>query len=71
MEGVTGLKGVRYLVDESGKPTAVVIDLEEWGEIWEDLHDVLVSESRKGEDTVPWEALKAELEDEEAASGNV
>jgi len=71
MEDVTGLKGVRYLVDESGKATAVVIDLEEWGEIWEDLQDVLISESRKGEDTVPWETLKAELADEEAVDGDV
>jgi len=58
MEKVTTLKGVQYLVDSLGKRTAVVISLEEWGEIWEDLHDVRVSESRKNEPTIAWETLK-------------
>jgi hypothetical protein len=48
-------------VDGSGKRTAVVISLEEWGEVWEDFFDALVSESRKDEPTVAWETLKAEL----------
>lgn len=65
------LKGVRYLVDESGERTAVVIEFEEWGQIWEDLYDVLVSESRKGEEAVPWAELKADLGNEEAESSDV
>ena len=52
MKGMTPLKGVQYLADVSGKRTAVVISMEEWGKIWEDFYDVLVSESRKGEPTV-------------------
>lgn len=71
MEKVTTLKGVQYLVDDSGKRTAVVISLEEWGDIWEDLYDVLVSESRKHEPTAAWETLKAESESEAPTSGNV
>jgi hypothetical protein len=65
MEQSTALKGIQYLVDDSGKRTAVVIDLEEWGELWEDIYDVIVSESRKIEPTVPWETLKAEIESDE------
>ena len=49
-------KGIQFLVDESGQRTAVVLSLEEWGELWEDIYDVLVSESRKDEPTVDWEA---------------
>ena len=71
MESVTTLKGVQYLVDGSGKRTAVVISLKEWGEIWEDLYDVLVSESRKDKPTVAWETLKAELANEASTSGNL
>ncbi len=71
MNNVATLKGVQYLVNESGKRTAVVISLEEWGEIWEDIYDVLVSESRKGEPLVAWETLKAELDSEEHAGVNV
>ncbi len=71
MENVTALSGVQYLVDDSGKRTAVVISLEEWGELWEDFYDVLVSESRKDEPAVAWETLKAELESEESTSSSV
>jgi len=56
------MKGVQFVVDDSGKKKAVLIDLEEWGELWEDFYDALVSESRKNEPTVPWSELKAEME---------
>ena len=65
------LKGVQYLVDDSGGRVAAVISLEEWGAIWEDFYDVLVSESRKNEPTVSWETLKAERTSEVPTSGNV
>jgi hypothetical protein len=71
MENVTALRGVQYLVDDSGKRTAVVISLEEWGELWEDFYDVLVSESRKDESTIAWDVLKAEMASEVATGGNV
>jgi hypothetical protein len=58
------MRGVKYVIDESGKKTAVQIDLSAWGKLWEDFHDVLVSEARKHEPTVPWETLKAEIERE-------
>ena len=54
------LKGIEYLIDSSGKKKAVVIDLEEWGEIWEDFFDVIVSQSRKDEEMISWENIKAE-----------
>jgi hypothetical protein len=56
------MKGVEFVVDDSGKKKAVLIDLEQWGDLWEDFYDVLVSESRKNEPTVPWSELKAEME---------
>ncbi len=40
------MKGIQYLVDDTGKKTAVVIDLQQWGELWEDFQDILVSRSR-------------------------
>lgn len=63
------MKGIQFVVDDSGKKKAVLIDLEEWGELWEDFYDVLVSESRKNEPTVPWRKLKAEMEQGERRSG--
>ena len=62
MEELTTVKGLQYIVDESGERVAAVINLKEWGEIWEDFFDVMVSESRKNEPTVDWETLKAEIE---------
>jgi hypothetical protein len=57
------MKGVKFVVDDSGKKKAVLIDLEQWGALWEDFYDTLVSESRKNEPTVPWSELKAEMEE--------
>lgn len=31
------MKGIQCLRDDTGKKTAVVIDLEEWGELWDDI----------------------------------
>ena len=63
------MKGIQFVVDDSGKKRAVLIDLSEWGEIWEDFSDVLVSESRKDEPSVPWQELKAEMEQGERQGG--
>ena len=71
MEKAAMLKGVQYLVDGSGKHTAVVISLEEWGKVWEDFYDVLMSESRRDEPTIAWETLRAEVASEVSTSGNV
>ena len=34
------MKGVQFVIDDSGKKKAVLIDLEEWGELWEDFYDL-------------------------------
>jgi hypothetical protein len=56
------MKGIQFVIDESRKKKAVLIDLEEWGELWEDCYDLMVAESRKHEDSIAWEEVKAELE---------
>ncbi len=33
------IKGVQYVVDDRGEPTAVLIDLKEQRELWEDFYD--------------------------------
>lgn len=55
------LKGVQYVVDDKGKKTAVILNLLEWGDYWEDLQDILVSESRMNESTISWDELKSEM----------
>jgi hypothetical protein len=58
------MKGIQYLIDDKGKKTAVVIDLQQWGELWEDFQDILVSRSRIDETDVSWEDLQAEMDRE-------
>ena len=43
------MRGVRYLIDENGQKTAVLIDLKKHGEMWEDFYDRAVAEARRKE----------------------
>jgi hypothetical protein len=63
------MRGIKFVVDDVGKKKAVLIDLEEWGELGEDFYDVLTSESRKDEPTVPWSDLKEEMKQGEQKVG--
>ena len=49
------VKGVEFVVDEDGHKKAVLIDLKEYGEIWEDFYDTLRAKERESE---PRESLK-------------
>ena len=58
------MKGIKFLVDEHGVKNSVVIDLEVWGELWEDIYDNIMAHSALGEPTTTWEEMKAEVEAE-------
>lgn len=62
------MHGIEYVIDETGKKKAVLIDLAAWGKLWEDFHDVMVAESRRDESTVDWEILKAEMDNEDKST---
>ncbi|MGA3135787.1 MAG: hypothetical protein ABSC88_07320 [Terracidiphilus sp.] len=55
------MTGIQYVTDEKGRKVAVQIDLREHAKLWEEIEDVLVSESRRGEERIPLERVKAEL----------
>ena len=42
-------KGIQFLVDTKGEKSAVVIDLPRHRALWEDIYDVIVSQSRQAE----------------------
>ncbi len=48
------LPGIRFVVDGRGRRTAVVIELDRHGELWEDMFDRLRSDERR---TEPRESL--------------
>jgi hypothetical protein len=65
------MRGVQFLVNENGEKTAVLLDLQEWGQLWEDFHDILVSRSRAQEESVSWDDLQTELDQESSHHDSV
>lgn len=55
------MTGIQYVTDEEGRKVAVQIDLREHAELWEEIEDVLVSESRRSEESIPIEQVEAKL----------
>ena len=43
------LSGINYVTDDQGRTLAVQIDLRKHNALWEDIQDVLVSQSRRKE----------------------
>jgi hypothetical protein len=61
---VVAVRGIQFVTDAEGRKVAVQLDLKEWGELWEDIYDNIVADSRKGEITMPLEEFEAELRTE-------
>ena len=55
------MDGIQFLTDAKGKRTAAVIDLRKHKDLWEDIEDVLVSQSRRHDERIPFEKVKADL----------
>jgi hypothetical protein len=43
------MKGIQFVVDDHGEKTAVLIDLQKYGELWEDFYDCLIARMRTNE----------------------
>lgn len=54
----TILDNLKFVVDNSGKKVAVLIDLAKCENLWEDVSDALVSESRSHQHTITWDELR-------------
>jgi hypothetical protein len=65
------MRGVRFLVNDDGGKRAVLLDFQKWRKLGEDFYDILVSRSRVEEDTVSWNALETELDQENSTHGAV
>jgi PHD/YefM family antitoxin component YafN of YafNO toxin-antitoxin module len=50
-----------FIVDEKGKKTAVVLSLDEYEELLEDIHDLAIIAERRDEPTVSFDELKKRL----------
>ncbi|HEY0080549.1 MAG TPA: hypothetical protein VGB73_18235 [Pyrinomonadaceae bacterium] len=56
-----GVKGVQFVTDTDGHKVAVLLDLKEWGELWEDIYDNMLADERAGETSMSIEDFEAEL----------
>jgi len=43
----------RYIIDESGQKTAIILPIEEYQELLEDVHDLAVMAERRDERPIP------------------
>lgn len=55
------ISGIRYVLDDDGNKQAVLIDLSEHGELWEDIYDLLLAEARVSEPRESLEEVKRAL----------
>ena len=52
---------VRYIVDEKGERSAVVLPIDQYEELLEDIHDLAIIAERREERTMPFKELKEKL----------
>ena len=50
-----------YVVDKKGKKTAVILSIEKYEQLMEDLDDLSAIVARKNEPTIAWEKVKKKL----------
>ena len=55
------MRGIQYITDDRGRKKAVVIDLEKYGEVWEDFYDGLTARKRASEPRESLESVKKRL----------
>jgi hypothetical protein len=51
----------QFIVDESGSKKAIILPIEDYEELLEDIHDLAVIAERKDEPTISFEKLKKRL----------
>ena len=57
-------RNVQFVTDADGNKVAVILPLEEYEEMLEDLHLGRVARASKGEERIPWQQVRAELKAE-------
>lgn len=55
------MQGIQYVVNDKGKKLAVIIDLEKYGELWEDFYDSVTARLRANEPRETLESVKKRL----------
>jgi len=53
------MEGIQYITDDDGTRKAVVLDLDRWADLWEDIEDILYVRSHSGEERHPWSEINS------------
>ena len=54
----------QYIVDEKGRKIAVILPIDEYKKMLENLHDLKIISERKNEPTVRFEEIKKKLKED-------
>lgn len=55
------MEGIRFVTNDEGKRVAAIIDLEKYGNLWEDFYDSLTARKRANEPRETLESVKKHL----------
>lgn len=55
------MKGIQFVIDADGNKRAVQIDLDTWGELWEDFFDAALAGERAEEPEEEWHVVRERL----------
>jgi hypothetical protein len=54
-------KNVQFVTDAAGEKTAVILPIDEYEDLLEDMHIGRVARETKDEERIPWPQVRAEL----------
>lgn len=52
---------MRFVTDAEGNRVAVMLDLAQWGELWEDIYDNMIANQRADEPSMRLDKFEEEL----------
>lgn len=55
------MKGIQFLVEDTGEKKGVLIDLKKYGDLWEDLYDAILAHDRRDEPRQSLEVVRQRL----------
>ena len=63
------MEGIQYVINDQGEKTAVLIDLEQHRQLWEDFCDVMLARQRAEEPRESLESVRKKLRKERRLDG--
>jgi hypothetical protein len=63
------MEGIQFVTNDKGKRVAVMIDLQKYGELWEDFYDSFTAHMRKDEPRQTLASVKKRLRRQGKLSG--